>query len=156
MTISPYFKQIKSNVDRVGLHLFGIFGSEDNPPFTYTIGFAAHGLPEVIVFGLDMKMVAPFLNMYYDQIVNQKTREAGPAVLEGDDWFNMPMSVINCDPDKIEEYAVQAFAFAEDIGWSKPNFVQWVWPDTKGKLPWNAGYEKEKFGKVQPLLARFV
>lgn len=51
MTTSPFFKQIKSNVDRVGLHLFGIFGSEDSPPFTYTIGFAAHGLPEVIVFG---------------------------------------------------------------------------------------------------------
>lgn len=156
MSSSPYFADIKANVDRCGLHLFGIFGSEDSPPFTYTIGFAAHGLPEVIVFGLDMRMVAPFLNRYYDEIVNQKTRDAGPAVIQGEDWFNLPMSVINCERDRVEDYAVQAFAFAEDMGWKKPEFVQWIWPDTNGKLPWQSGYEKEKFSKVQPVLARFM
>ena len=155
--ISPYYGDIKQNVDRCGLHLFGIFGDEKSPPYTYTIGFAAHGLPEVIVFGLDMRMVAPFLNRYYDEIVNQKTRCGGPGVLSPeDDWFNMPMSVVNVESGRADDYAVQAFAFAEDMGWKKPEFVQWVWPDTKGKLPWQQGYEKEKFGKVQPVLARFM
>lgn len=154
--LSPYYQDIKQNIDRCGLHLFGIFGDAESPPFTYTIGFAAHGLPEVIVFGLDMRMVAPFLNRYYDEIVNQKTRDAGPAVIQGEDWFNMPMSVVNVESGRADEFAHQAIYFAQDAGWKKPEFVQWVWPDTKGKLPWQAGYEKEKFGKVQPVLARFM
>lgn len=153
MTVSPFFNHIKANVDRCGLHIFGIHASEDAPAFTYTIGFAALGLPEVIVFALDYEMVGPYINRYYDEIVNQQTRDAGPGVI---DWFTHPMSVINAEQDKAAEYAAQAFYFAEDMGWRKPQFVQWVWSDTNGKLPWQQGYEKDKFAKAQPVLARFM
>ncbi|SUE95900.1 Uncharacterised protein [Ectopseudomonas mendocina] len=157
MSSSPYFEAIKANIDRCGIHLFGIFASEDGPGFTYSIGFAAHGLPEVIVFALDMHMVGPYINRYYDEIVNKKTRDAGPAVLmPEDDWFNLPLSVINVESGRAEDFAVQAYAFAEDMGWKKPEFVQWVWSDTAGKMPWQQGYDKERFGKAQPVLARFM
>ena len=157
MPSSPYFEAIKANIDRCGLHIFGIGAGDDGPGFTYTIGFAAHGLPEVIVFSLDMRMVGPFINRYYDEIVNKKTRDAGPAVLlPDDDWFNLPLSVINVEPGRADRYAFQAIYFAEDMGWERPDFVQWVWSDTQGKFPWQEGFEKERFGQAQPVLARFM
>lgn len=154
--ISPYFDLIKANVDRCGLHIMGVGGTEDCPPFTYTIGFAAHGLPEVIAFALDYKVVGQYLNRYFDEIVVQKTRDAGPAVLmPEDDWFNMPFSVINADQAKAEEWGCQAFYFAEDMGWKKPEFVQWVWPDPAGNLPWQAEWNAS-FNRHQPLLTKVV
>lgn len=157
MTTSPFFDEIKANVDRCGLHIFGIAGSKDSPSFTYTIGFAAHGLPEVIVFGLDSRMVGPYLNRYFDEIVNQKTRDAGPGMLmPEDDWFNLPLSVINAEQNKANGYACQAAYFAEDMGWDAPNFVQWVWCDRNGLFPWQNGYDAVTFSKRQPVLGRLM
>lgn len=149
------FDQIKSNVDTCGLHIFGIFGTEKEPGFTYTVGFAAHGLPEVIVFALDARMITPFLNRYYHEIVVEKTRLAGPAVLEGEDWFNHPLSVINCERDKVREYGCQAFNYAEAVGWNEPDFVQWVWTDETGKLPWQTGFN-ESMRDAQPILCKVM
>lgn len=153
--ISPFYDQIKANVDRCGLHIQAVFQSETAPAFTYTIGFARLHLPEVICFGLDSRMMAPFMNRYYSEIVSG-LRDPGPAVLEGDDWFNHPLSVINADQKLAAEHACQAVYFSQDMRWKEPEFVQWVWCDTNGKLPWQEGYEKERFGKLQPVLQRFM
>lgn len=157
MTTSPFFDEIKANVDRCGLHIFGVAGSKDSPSFTYTIGFAAHGLPEVIVFSLDPRVVGLYLNRYFDEIVNQKTRDAGPGMLMPEDnWFNLPLSVINADRAKASEYACQALYFASDMSWDAPNFVQWVWPDRNRLFPWQNGYDAVTFSKRQPVLGRFM
>ncbi len=157
MSISPFFDEIKANIDRCGLHIFGIAGSKDSPSFTYTVGFAAHGLPEVIVFGINASLIVPYINRYYDEIVNRKTRDAGPGMLvPDDDWFNLPMSVINADQAKASSYAPQAFYFACDMKWDVPNFVQWVWCDPDGKFPWQKGYDRARFEKYQPVLGRFM
>lgn len=155
-TMSPIFDQIKANVDRCGLHIQGVFPSAEGPGFTYTIGFTRLGLPEVICFGLDMKMIAPFMNRYYDEIVNQKTRDAGPGMLMPEDnWFNLPLSVINAEQSKASVHACQAFYFACDMKWDVPNFVQWVWCDHNGLFPWQKGFDGKYF-PMQPILGRFM
>lgn len=151
------YDTINQNIERCGLHIFGIGGGEGSPSFCYTIGFAKLGLPEQIVFSLDMRMVAPYLNRYYDEVVNQKTREAGPAVLTPEeDWFNLPLSIVNAADDLVRKYACQAFYFAEEAGWDAPSFTQWVWCDTQGKFPWQEGYDHARFKELQPVLARLA
>jgi len=148
----PYNPQevIRANVERCGLSVFGIGGDKDSPGFVYTVGFAKHGLPEVIVFSLPPQMIMPLINQYYDEIVNQKVRDAGPCTLN--DWFNLPMAVINADREKAAKYAVQGEVYAANAGWDKPQYVQWVWSDANGHLPWEEGFDHARFDAAQPLL----
>lgn len=151
------FDAINQNIERCGLHIFAIANGEDSPSFCYTIGFAKLGFPEQIIFSLSPRVASWYFNRYYDEVVNHKTREAGPTVLKPEEgWFNLPVSLVNAADDLVREYAVQAFHFAESQGWDAPNFTQWVWCDPQRRFPWQKGYDTARYEKLQPMLARLV
>lgn len=145
---------IERNYQQFGLHIAMIFGGGSGG-FTYTVGMTGIGLPEVICFGLDGRMIGPYLNRYFVEIKSGLIKP-GPGVLSPDDnWFNMPMIIIDADADLAREYTAQAEEFARHKGWPKPSYVQWCWPDSKGALPWEPSFE-DRFKGVQPVLAASV
>src|SRR5690606_33382240 len=108
------------NIQRCGLHIVTVKAEKNSPSFCYTIGFAKHGLPEQIIFSVEAHAAARHFSRYYDEVVNLKTREAGPAVFTS--TFG-PLSIINAADDLARKYAFQAFHFAEEAGWAAPSFT---------------------------------
>ncbi|RRU90106.1 DUF4262 domain-containing protein [Stutzerimonas xanthomarina] len=143
------FRDIGQSVRLVGFHILGIEDAETGLPlFVYTVGMARLQLPDVISFGVRHDSIAPALNTYCLELITGK-RKPGPAVI--DDWFSVPVTVIEASASMARPYAIQAYAYSEHRGWAPPRFMQWVWPDKSGNLPWELGFD-QALSLRQPVL----
>lgn len=133
-----------------GIAIVGVYPGEHSPGFSYTIGFTNLGLPEVICFSVPFDHIMPALNRYHAELL-AGSKPVGPCVI--DDYFNLPLTVIEAEQNVVEEYVSQALAYYEIVeeGKMKPKFVQWVIPDKNGKFPWNGDFLTH-FG--QPVLGK--
>lgn len=140
--------KIVTDVEHSGFSMIHVFGSEDCASFTYTIGMVHKGLPDLIMFGVPMQFIGMVWNQYYDELI---TGRREPILGLNDDFFNLPIYALECDPAKvIEKYGLQAANFAEAIG-VPARFNQWVFSDKEGKFPWDADFAEE-FKGMQPIL----
>lgn len=150
MSTSRIFEDIDRSLSLAGLHILGIIDETTGSPlFVYTVGMTKFKLPEVITFGVSHELVAPAINTYFRELA--RGLDPGPRVVT--DWFSHPMHIVEASPSLVRPYAAQAYSYAEHKGWSLPRFVQWVWPDHKGRFPWEIGFDS-KVATVQPLLRK--
>lgn len=132
-------KETKRMIEEMGIAVLGVGSDGTSIPYIYTIGFTNLGMPEVIVMaGIDPSMIVRLFNMYHAELL-AGTKQPGPGVI--DDYFNLPVAVIECD-ERVDEYTVQCAAYYELIEEDKlkPKFVQWVLSDRNGKFPWNGDF----------------
>jgi hypothetical protein len=141
-------KQVNDSMDamiaRYGWAIQGVFPGDDTPGFTYTVGMAAHGLPDVIVFGLPMDIAHPFLNQ-----VCLRMKEEGPLPLDTnlDDVANgLPTQFVAVPREEADKYM-----FATRRRHADYTAIQMVWPDAKGKFPWDPEFDP-RFIDQQPVL----
>lgn len=130
----------KKMIEEMGIAVIGVASDgQGSIPFIYTIGFTNLGMPEVIIVaGIDPRMVTHFFNIYHAELL-AGSKKAGPCII--DDYFNLPIAVIDCD-ERVDEYTVQCAAYYEIVEEDKlkPKFVQWVLSDRHGKFPWNGDF----------------
>ncbi len=139
----------ETNVEKYGLEVMGVFGTDYFPTFSYTIGLTkTYNHPEIICFSLSIETAHIILNDV------AKIIKAGNKIEIGIDYTNLfvksSSQFIAVDESNLDEYFGQAFKYYQN---KKFNAIQLVWTDTKNKLPWETGFE-ERFNFKQPLLDR--
>lgn len=144
--VEDYEQRIISNVEKYGVSMTSVFGTEEKPPFTYTIGLKkTYNMPELIVFGLDPQSAHGVLyaaiglikqgNFDFDALHSQ--------IIEGFQcaFKNVPFEIA-------KKYAYSASWFYNN---ERYEMSQLIWPDEAGKFPWDDGFNN-KFKKIQPVL----
>lgn len=141
-----YFEQLGRLVAE---HGWAIQGVMSNPPYSYTVGLADAGLPEVVVMGLDPRTSQVVLN---DVARNLKN---GELVLSEERDFD---EVFRSFPARFRRLSAQEAAAALKVATtyhgSVPQAWQLVWPDPHGFFPGDSEVD-ETFVAMQNLeLAR--
>ena len=125
-----------SDVKKHGLQIIHVFGNEDNPHFSYTVGlFESYLHPEIIIIGLKRELAQVLLNnMAYD-IKNGKNYTVG-EFHEGvlDDFL--------CYFGEVPKSE-----YKESVGWaiwfyegSDFPLIQCVYPTVSGKFAWEKNF----------------
>jgi hypothetical protein len=130
--------------------LFRVFTAhEQRPPFSFSLGLAPAGLPELIVFGLRDTIAQSLLNQVARDLVGGKQFEAGRHY--EDYLVGYPVSFRNVSSSG--DYAQYAFIGAAAARVPMPALgtfavLQIVWSDHSRRFPGEPGYD----GESQPLL----
>ncbi|AZI44381.1 DUF4262 domain-containing protein [Deinococcus psychrotolerans] len=122
----------------------------EDPGFAFTVGLWANYLhPELIMFGLSLKVMHEILNLAGNEVSRKMRRFESGQQAEG----------------LIEDHSctfmdVGSEAYDEYLGYAqwlyrKQMFpvLQCVWPDRQGFFPWHAGF-LEELRSHQPILGR--
>jgi hypothetical protein len=101
------------------------------------VGAHTRGLPEVVVTGLNPNSGAALINTAL------KLAEAGEKLEEGVDYTeiaNMPVRFKRVTEASASEHMTMAISYAKAL---KVPFeaLQMVYPDPKGRFPWDEGYD---------------
>ena len=136
-------KAVLTHVAEYGWHLQGIHGSEEGPPFAYSIGFyRTLRAPEVIIVGLPQEVAHSILWEAYRRL--ERGERLGPNDSYEGFVKGYAVTFIEVSDDARDEY----FGFAN--WFYKDGFpaLQLVWPAADGRWPW----EDESLARAQPLL----
>jgi hypothetical protein len=136
-------------IDRYGWAVTAVFPTDDAPgaPFAYTVGLTTHGYPELIISGLDPTISQTLLNDLAARVYDRAEQfTAGQRISD---------LLAGYDAVIVEGPATEALhpgaAFAR-YGRDRVSLQQIVWPDPRGRYPWDPGYA---YGPdVQPVLGR--
>lgn len=132
-------------IARYGWAVQGVFDPAGvNPAFCYTVGLAAKGLPEVIVFGLPQKTAHHFLNH-----LGRLFTSSGVPPLDTnlDDLAEgLPSQLVAVPRGEADRYM-----FATKRRYPDYTAVQLVWPDAKSLFPWDPGFD-DALRWYQPVL----
>lgn len=122
---------LKEQIEKHGWAGIGVFpdeGSENEYPFTYTVGFTGLDHPEVIVGGLPPSLAHSLLWTVYEKIVSGQTFEDGD---ESDEIIeNFTVRFKSLPPDGCPANAARAYYEREELP-----VLQMVWPDAEGFFP---------------------
>lgn len=122
------FAAMRNHIETVGWAVTGVFDAD--PPFAYTVGLTEKGRPELFMSGLDINVMALILN----DIAANENPVIGD-VLEGYVGNGYKLAVVAADP-KAAAVAVPRAMYGRD----KVRALQIVWPDKKGRFPWDKRY----------------
>ncbi|SHN04663.1 DUF4262 domain-containing protein [Actinacidiphila paucisporea] len=129
----------QSTVDIIGQHgwqVTGIPADGKGPGWAYTIGlWHQHRMPEVAMFGLDVRSMQTILNDLSQRAVEGQSLDADR---ERHDVASVPVVL------KPVDYRWYEAFFGTAVGYyRKPPFpfLQVVWPNRAGAYPWQPGGE---------------
>lgn len=142
---------LQAKIDKFGYTFIGVMSDAKNPGFTYSIGLSKLGMPELIMFGIRAEYAIVMMTSLIEDhrgnsTIPQPTTLATPIT----EYSNLPAHLIEAKLELAENYAFQAKYFAEDNTLPR-KYMQWVWPDTEGRFPWEEDFTL-KFRKAQPML----
>jgi hypothetical protein len=143
-------KGVRSSVDEdlgaliseYGWAVRHVGGTEQEAPFSYTVGLSTLGLPEIVTTGLPFASSHEFLNM-----VALETRD-GLAVTHG---ARSTRFTDSGDIAFIRVEDTRGLTAVQDR-YGEVVALQLIWPDSTGAYPWDAGYRNPP--DAQPLLGR--
>jgi len=132
-------KKALANIKNYGLHIIHVFGDEENPRFSYTVGLFENYLhPEIVIIGLKPELAQVLLNnMAYD-IKNGKNFTVGEfhkGVL--DDFLCYFGEVAK---NEYKEYVGWANWFYEGNDFP---LIQCVYPTVGGKFIWEKDFPED-------------
>lgn len=142
-------EQTKSDIEKHGLTVIIIEGTDYLPAFAYSIGlWQRFEHPEIICFGLTTKTLHALINNVADIVKEGKT------IATNIDFYDIFESTraqfLKVDHRNIGDYFGTAINFYETSDFPT---IQLVWTDRNDKFPWEDGFEEE-FTYRQPLLDR--
>lgn len=141
--------QTKSNIQKFGLQVIMVSGTDYSPSFAYSIGlYQTYNKPEVICFGLPNDLGHAIINDVADMVKNGNDIKIDKNY---DNIFkNSRAEFLEVDKRNIDNYFGGAINFYEGKNFPA---LQLVWTDRNDKFPWENDFE-EKFLHDQPLLDR--
>ena len=119
-----------------------------NPPFAYSVGQHAKGLPELIVFGVPPAFAGPLLYQLAEHL--EAEHAAGRAIGPGNvdlEGYQMPTALIEVPVEAARQYATVADEFSN----GQATYLQAVWPDRAGLFPWQPGFDPN-YSEQQPVI----
>ena len=141
--------QTKANIDKYGLQVIMVSGSDYSPSFAYSIGlFETYDQPEIICFGLPGKLAHGIINDVANLI---KNGEVIKTYTNYDNIFkDSRAEFLPVDDRNINDYFGAALNYYDK---TKFPAVQLIWTDRNNTFPWEENFEEE-FLYDQPLLDR--
>jgi hypothetical protein len=119
------------------------------PGWAYTIGLlTGFGRPEIIAIGLPSDVGAALLNDLGERIRNGERFSDGQVV---DELANFPVVFRRVDPSRLAFWLGRGVQYAFEHGITEFAALQLVWPDPKGRFPWDHRFD-EQFRLMQPPL----
>ncbi|SMH26464.1 DUF4262 domain-containing protein [Mesorhizobium australicum] len=134
MTAPGRMREVAQNIDAFGQHLFQIFGQGTAPGFTYTIGNADRGLPELLLIGdFPSRIAAGLLNE-----LGAKMREDGKPLATGliDIGWSIPVKIRRTGPLARTRYTIQVNRY---LGHDCYSVLQVMVCDENGRYPGDPG-----------------
>lgn len=135
-------QDMHNKIARHGWAVQGVFGEEETreAPFAYTVGLTAKGLPELVIYGLNVGLAGNLLNTAATRMIESGEFNAGQAISR---------LIRNFDMVAIDVLRPVDLLVAMQI-YGPVRAIQLVWPGAKGQYPWQDGYEFP--ADVQPLM----
>jgi hypothetical protein len=142
--VKIYQAGIDDMIARYGWAVQGVFGSPTSPAFSYTVGLAAKGLPEIIVFGLPSQVAHQFLNALGRRFTADGVPPLDVNLL--DVAKDYPARLLPVPREQADQYL-----FAAKHRYPAYTAVQLVWTDENSRFPWDAGFDPALVSR-QPIL----
>jgi uncharacterized protein DUF4262 len=147
---SAYDQKLLDDVTKIGWHHVHVESEGKQPAFAFSLGFYAnYGQPEIIVFGLEPETAQQLLNIAAIRIAGAKSKydtyKAYDDIAQG-----MRIAFVPVAKQHLPEYFGYGRWFYQSQRGEFPA-LQMVWPDRRGRLPWEPGYDT-RFSALQPLL----
>jgi hypothetical protein len=114
----------------------------DKRPLAYTVGLSDHGLPELLITGLDPTVSHRVLNSLAHMIIDEGTPLASAMRIDHMDGFRL--EVVEVDHPEVH------LKFAVALCGNGIRALQLVWADDRGRWPWDAGWGHGR--RRQPVL----
>jgi hypothetical protein len=136
-----FLKSVSRMVSERGYAIVASQDHDSQTPYTFTIGLAVKGFPDLVAFGLVPEQATPFImdlaeGMLKDKVVPNE----GAMVNEYMTTFEVP------DMARAHSYMPQAEKFYEYRGIAcvgEQKIRQIVWADADHKMPWQRGCDPE-------------
>ena len=137
------FQSIEESIEDIGFKMIHIKNSRDFPVYSYTVGLAREGLPDVFISGIpDLNLTGSLIYTAVNAFREQQRQ--GPVIENGlvtvDTGSRIQLMV--AESGTLYEERV---LLAKDFYQAPTPFVQIVWPDDEGHLPTSSYYNAEKF-----------
>lgn len=151
-----YLFDIHRKVERFGFAIQYVMGERAQPSWGYTIGFLAHGHPEVIVFGLGAESTSSALHHLYDEIrAGEGHRPVGAE--HDQELRGVPIRILPVPDghwDDVADRLCIAVSYYRGLRWrrSEMRAVQLVWATEGGAFPWDLACPL-RMRRLQPVLA---
>jgi hypothetical protein len=129
----PSMKRIYDDVATFGWHVVAISPDAQSPEFAFTIGlFRTFAHPEMVVFGLPMKVAHGVLTTCVQRIKEGLRFEAGQV--RDDILNNHRATFLDVATRFYPEYLGSAIGFYDGLDFP---VLQLVWPDKNDQFPWD-------------------
>lgn len=131
-------------------HLIVIPSDDYGPGYVFSIGlYLNFRHPELLLFGLDYKVASSAINDI-SRLVEQGRRFLHRDVLD-EVFENISVMLVDVHSKFYREFLGTALWFYRSVGSDFP-VLQIVWPDKRGRFPWNSDFD-ERARELQPVLA---
>ena len=129
---------LEALIAQYGMAVYPVMPPGDAPPFAYSVGQQAKGLPELIVFGLPPQVAGAMLYTLAGHMETE--RAAGRPVGEG--FVMVPDIPVRTALLPVTVAAASKYAeVAHERSKGQASYLQVVWPDEAGVFPWEPGYD---------------
>ena len=126
--------------------VMGIFESDDFPTFSYTVGMHHHGLPELMIVGIQADLAQVILNNAAKMMFeSDKAFEEGKPIYE---LANFPTIPVYISQENINELTCSAIRHYHHSNYS---VFQMVIPDSNGLFPWQSNFDEKMSLTLQVL-----
>lgn len=155
-----YLKRLDGIIAERGWMNQGVMADgEATPPqpgYTYTVGFGVTlGHPEMVIFGVGHSIAAFILNDIGDRLAAGEARfDAGHTyrdVVRASDDTPLPVYLTAVPKARHRAYFGVGLRYYRDRKLGEPTWLQIVWSDARGVLPWEPGFN-ESMRRAQPIL----
>ncbi|MGW4486394.1 DUF4262 domain-containing protein [Amycolatopsis sp. NPDC004368] len=136
-----YLAEIIDRIEEFGWCVQGVLGTGSRPPWAYTVGLTAHGLPELVVTGLPPHPAVLVLSALADRSFASGPPHPGEVFsLRG-----LPSIEVVALTSPATHLSIAASLYGSDV-----RALQLVHADEAGRFPWSPSYRDGLGG--QPVL----
>lgn len=140
-------KQVQTNVKNSGVHVWGIFGSEESPTFAYTTGLAEKDLPEFLMVGFAPESSHAIIMMAYEEMKKRGRRFEDREVFLVDDDPQKALVFLDARDSVKDDFTIQTGQYYQTEDYQVQQIMV---PDREGRFPNDPACEYY----LQPILAR--
>jgi hypothetical protein len=134
--VDRFIRRMEQRIDQQGWAVLTHFPADDHAhaSFAYTIGLTAQGGPEVIIAGLDPTLSEHLLNDLARRVVERAQRfTAGQRISDVLDGYDAVL--VEGPAAGVLRPAAAYVRYGENV----VRLLQVVWPDARGRFPWEPG-----------------
>jgi hypothetical protein len=144
--IRDYHFKVEDNINKHGYHSTFVFSDKDSS-FCYSTGiFESFGIPELFISSLPQKLSQSLIGRYVEKFKNDGLVSVDKKLFDLTDRF--PVYLIKVPIDNLNDYALSSIRY---YGGRNYEYLQLVYPDTRGRFPGDIGYDYD-----QVILGHFI